>query len=124
MVPDHQGRHEADQHDVDPNLRPLVCAEILFGLRRRRVGHSAARLPPPLAGVSLAMERGCQQNDSLADGCFDLQRQDPRRPNALLDDGVQPVVPDIVRDEVEYHLLVGLDLAVAETVILLRPLYL
>ena len=34
---------------------------------RRRECHSAAP-PLPLVGVSIVMERGCQQNDSLADG--------------------------------------------------------
>ena len=28
--------------------------------------------PLPLSGVSVWMERGCQQNDSLADGCASL----------------------------------------------------
>ena len=35
------------------------------------VGETAILLhsPLPVVGVSIAMERGCQQNDSLADGC-------------------------------------------------------
>ena len=34
------------------------------------VGETVILLPPPLplVGVSMVMERGCQQNDSLADG--------------------------------------------------------
>ena len=34
----------------------------------RRDYHSAAHHPLPAAGVSTVMERGCQQNDSLANG--------------------------------------------------------
>ena len=49
---------------------------------RRRRRHSAAP-PLPLAGVSIRMERGCQQNDrTLADGCR-LRPVDPALPGVL-----------------------------------------
>ena len=37
-------------------------------ISRQRDCHSAASPPPPSVGFSIGIERGCQQNDSLADG--------------------------------------------------------
>ena len=42
---------------------------------RLAVGEAVILLhtPPPLVGFSIGMERGCRQNDSLANGCFRRQ---------------------------------------------------
>ena len=52
-------------------------AEVRHGLARLAIGEVVVllHLPLPLAGVSIGMERGCQQNDSLADG-YPRQRRD------------------------------------------------
>ena len=52
--------------------KALLRAEAVAGLRARHlaVGETVILLHPPLPGVgiSIGMEGGCQQNDSLADG--------------------------------------------------------
>ena len=66
---------------------PLAVAHRpVHQLRQQRphlaVGETVILLHPPLSlvGVSIVMERGCQRNDSLADGYHHRRHQQPRPP--------------------------------------------
>ena len=56
------------------------------------------RAPPlPLVGVSIGMERGCQQNDSLADGYRNLHGVVPVRVHAdLRGDVLKGTQPEVI----------------------------
>ena len=67
-----QSGHSVGPSDFDADARDQLREMFTWSLpapaSRRRDCHSAAPHPLPLLGVSIGMERGCQQNDSLADG--------------------------------------------------------
>ena len=54
--------------DGDPSLQRNAMDKRVNGDYSRRRDCRSAAPPSPLVGVSVVMERGCQQNDSLADG--------------------------------------------------------
>ena len=83
-------RRVDDFNPIQEELPELMALKVAVG----ETAHSAPPLPP-LVGVSTRRERGCQWNDSLADGCVkgaanELVARDRRLMKTLITNTVRP----------------------------------